>query len=107
MESSQGMEHPMGRAGGAGYLGDSHCIGEGTFPHPVSSVPTKLRAEHFSTALQTPSPGSASRHTRLGKTDPHLVWKGDGGLPGTALTCSTSDGQALNASPGSRPAILT
>lgn len=81
MESSQGMGHPMGSAGGAGYLGDSHCTGEGTFPHPVSSVPTKLRAEHFSTALQTPSPGSASRHTRLGKTDPRPVWKGDGDLP--------------------------
>ena len=51
------------------------------FPRPVSCIPTKLRAELFSTALQTPSPGSASRHTRLGKTGPCLFWKGDGGLP--------------------------
>lgn len=64
-----------------GYLGDSHCTGEDTFSHPVSLVPTKLRAELFSTALQTPSPGSASRRTRLGEADPYLLWKGDGGLP--------------------------
>lgn len=77
------MGHPTGCAGGAGYLGDSHCMGEGTFPAPVSCIPTKLRADLVSTALQTLSPGSASRHTRLGRTDPCLVWKGDGGLPPT------------------------
>lgn len=73
MESSQGMGHPTGHAGGAGYLGDSHCTGEGTFPGLVLCVPNKLRADLVSTALQTPSPGSMSGHAGLGKRDPRLV----------------------------------
>lgn len=73
----------MGCAGGAGYLGDSHCMSESIFPPPALCVPTKLRAELFPAALQTPSPGLASRHTRAGETDPCLAWTGDRALPPT------------------------
>lgn len=73
----------MGSAGGAGYLGDSQCMSESIFPHPVSCVPTELRAEFFPTALQTPSPSLASRHTRPGEADPCLASTSDRALPST------------------------
>lgn len=63
----------MGCAGGAGYLGDSHCMSESIFPPPALCVPTKLRAELFPADTE-PWLGIQAHQTRRDRSLPGLDW---------------------------------
>ena len=55
-----------------GELGDSHSVGEGTFPGPVLCVPIKSRTFLYSPADIKPWLGVQARQTWEGRSLPHL-----------------------------------